>query len=63
MCINCPIQFEKTIRTISTRKSFNADNFNIVVDIKDVIKLLKLVRLNTYKNVQIMHKLIGVGLI
>lgn len=37
----------KTLELLAQEKSYNADNFNIVVDIEDVIKLLKLVRLNT----------------
>ena len=37
----------KTFNELVQEKSYNADNFNIVVDYKDVIKLLELCRLNT----------------
>ena len=37
----------KTFNELVQEKSYNADNFNTVVDYKDVIKLLELCRLNT----------------
>ena len=37
----------KTFNELVQEKSYNADNFNTVVDYKDVIKLLELCRLKT----------------